>query len=374
MEAAVYPLDRVSMEARGKRPQSELVLHQLRKQFGHLVAVDGVSLEVEAGEFVCVLGPSGCGKTTLLRLVAGFETPTEGAIYYRGAPVHHLPPQERNFGIVFQSYALFPHMTVWDNIAFGLRVRRLPAHQVRARVQEMLALVGLEQAARLYPAQLSGGMQQRVALARALAVQPRVLLLDEPLSALDAKIRVRLRAEIRRIQRELGVTVLYVTHDQEEALSLADRLVVLWQGRVQQVGPPLEVYTRPATSFVADFVGTTNLLRARAEEDGVVRWGGVRLTVATPPPDPGPVVLGIRPERVRLVNGAEAATQGNCVRGVVESWTFFGPYVRLHVSAEGELLAVDVPQEVLSGGRVALRDTVHLHLPPEAILVFPGSP
>lgn len=352
---------------------AELVLDGLSKRFGPVAAVDGVSLEVAPGEFVCVLGPSGCGKTTLLRLIAGFEAPSGGAIYYRGAPVHHLPPQERNFGIVFQSYALFPHMTVWDNVAFGLRVRRLPAVTVRARVAEMLALVGLEHAARLYPSQLSGGMQQRVALARALAVQPRVLLLDEPLSALDAKIRVRLRAEIRRIQRELGVTVLYVTHDQEEALSIADRLVVMWQGRVQQVGPPLEVYTRPATPFVADFVGTTNLLRAEVGEDGGVRWGDVLLDVAGPPLPAGPVQLAVRPERLRLVDGV-APGQRNCVAGVVEAWTFFGPYVRLHVSANGELLAVDVPQEVLAYGWLQRHAPVTVHVPPEAVLVFPGRP
>ena len=352
---------------------AELVLDGLTKRFGPVAAVDGVSLEVAPGEFVCVLGPSGCGKTTLLRLIAGFEAPTAGAIYYRGAPVHHLPPQERNFGIVFQSYALFPHMTVWDNVAFGLRVRRLPAVTVRARVAEMLALVGLEHAARLYPSQLSGGMQQRVALARALAVQPRVLLLDEPLSALDAKIRVRLRAEIRRIQRELGVTVLYVTHDQEEALSIADRLVVMWQGRVQQVGPPLEVYTRPATPFVADFVGTTNLLRAEVGEDGGVRWGDVLLEVASPLLPAGPVLLAVRPERLRLVDGV-AASQRNCVAGVVEAWTFFGPYVRLHVSANGELLAVDVPQEVLADAGLQRHAPGTVHVPPEAVLVFPGRP
>jgi len=354
--------------------QPELVLEGLTKRFGSVVAVHDVHLQVSAGEFVCVLGPSGCGKTTLLRLVAGFEVPTAGSIYYQGAPVHHLPPQERNFGIVFQSYALFPHMTVWDNVAFGLRVRRLPAAAVRARVEEMLALVGLEHAARLYPAQLSGGMQQRVALARALAIRPRVLLLDEPLSALDAKIRVRLRAEIRRIQRELGVTVLYVTHDQEEALSIADRLVVMWQGRVQQVGPPLEVYTRPATAFVADFVGTTNLLPAEVGEDGVVRWADVPLEVAHRPLPRGPVLLAVRPERLRLVDGAGAAGQPNCLAGVVEGWTFFGPYVRLHVNAGGELLAVDAPQEVLLEGRLRPRERVTVQVPPDAVLVFPARP
>ncbi len=354
--------------------EAELVLDRLSKRFGSVVAVDGVTLEVGAGEFVCVLGPSGCGKSTLLRLVAGFETPTAGAIYYRGFPVHHLPPQQRHFGIVFQSYALFPHMTVWDNVAFGLRVRRLPASTVRARVEEMLALVGLQHAGRLYPAQLSGGMQQRVALARALAVQPRVLLLDEPLSALDAKIRVRLRAEIRRIQRELGVTVVYVTHDQEEALSLADRLVVMWNGRVQQVGPPWEVYLRPATSFVADFVGTTNLLPARVDERGRVWWGEVALEVASGPTAPGPVVVAVRPERLRLVDGAEGTPGGNRVRGVVEAWTFFGPYVRLHVRAGADLLAVDVAQEVVADGRLRPQAPVWLHIPPEAILLFPPSP
>src|SRR3990170_2884305 len=240
-----------------------LRLENLTKKFGTLTAVDHVNLEIEEGEFVCFLGPSGCGKTTVLRMITGIETVTGGKIIFDGKVINNLIPQKREFGIVFQSYALFPNMTVDENIAFGLKVRKMRKKAIVGRVDQMLDLVGLRDWRKLYPAQLSGGQQQRVALVRALAPDPQVLLLDEPLSALDAKIRVRLRAEVKRLQQELKKTMIYVTHDQEEALSIADRVVVMEGGQFRQVGRPFEIYKYPASSFVADFVGTSNFFKGQ---------------------------------------------------------------------------------------------------------------
>src|SRR3954463_10197085 len=239
-----------------------LTLTGVQKQFGTTYAVQDFNLSAEKGEFVSFLGPSGCGKTTTLRMIAGFEVPSAGSISIDGTDVTNRPPNRRNVGMVFQSYALFPNMNVADNIGFGLRVRKRPKDQIRKRVAELLELINLPDKGGRYPYQLSGGQQQRVALARALAIEPEVLLLDEPLSALDAKIRVALRKEIRSIQRQLGITTVYVTHDQEEAMSLSDRVVVMSEGRVEQIGPPPEIYNFPATPFVASFVGTLNLLPA----------------------------------------------------------------------------------------------------------------
>ena len=248
---------------------SFLVLKGIQKRFpGGTVAVEDFNLAAEKGEFVSFLGPSGCGKTTTLRMIAGFETPTAGTITVGGNDITYRPANRRNVGMVFQSYALFPNMSVADNIGFGLRVRKRPKDQIRKRVQELLELINLPDKGGRYPYQLSGGQQQRVALARALAIEPEVLLLDEPLSALDAKIRVALRREIRSIQRQLGITTVYVTHDQEEAMSLSDRVVVMSEGRVEQIGPPPEIYNFPATPFVASFVGTLNLLPASVAADG----------------------------------------------------------------------------------------------------------
>src|SRR5436189_800030 len=241
---------------------SFLVLEGIQKRFGPAVAVESFNLAAEQGEFVSFLGPSGCGKTTTLRMIAGFEQPTAGTITINGRDVTYTPPNKRDVGMVFQSYALFPNMTVADNIGFGLRIRKRPKDQIKRRVAELLELIHLEGRGDRYPWQLSGGQQQRVALARALAIEPQVLLLDEPLSALDAKIRVALRKEIRSIQRQLGITTVYVTHDQEEALSLSDRVVVMSEGRVEQIGAPASIYNFPATPFVASFVGTLNLLPA----------------------------------------------------------------------------------------------------------------
>lgn len=293
-------------------------------------AVDDVTLEVGAGEFVSLLGPSGCGKTTLLRMIAGFEEPTSGELFLDGRPVTHLPPNARGTAMVFQSYALFPHLTVFENVAFGLRVRDEPPRDIAGRVAEALGLVGLGGLEQRSPDQLSGGQQQRVALARAVVTRPRVLLLDEPLSNLDAKLREQMRVELRRIQRELGITAIYVTHDQVEAMTLADRIVVLDQGRIQQVAPPAQLYARPANPFVAEFVGKVNLLEGRVVEAGSGRCRialeGLEIEVpATVSVSVGRKVgVVVRPETVHL--GREGP-----LRGVVRRAIYLGSQIEYEV-------------------------------------------
>ncbi|MCI0547984.1 MAG: ABC transporter ATP-binding protein [Candidatus Rokubacteria bacterium] len=318
------------------------------KRFGAVTAVDRVDLEVGDGELFTLLGPSGCGKTTLLRLVAGFHAPDAGTIRFGERVVTALPAYARHIGMVFQNYALWPHMTVGENIAYGLRLRKLPPGAVTARVAAGLAKVNLTGLEARYPGQLSGGQQQRVALARALVLNPDILLLDEPLSNLDAKIRVQVRAEIRRLQQELRITTIYVTHDQEEALSLSDRIAVMKEGRVLQVGPPRELYERPRTRFVADFVGTNNLLAGRVRES---RGGTVLVDTALGALEAVPsglagdrCCLAIRPENIDLVRaGAAAGGPGNVVRGRVGLVSYLGNTLRYDVeSAAGAVLAVDI--------------------------------
>jgi thiamine transport system ATP-binding protein len=286
-----------------------LELRGVTKRYGETTALDDVTLDVAEGEFFTLVGPSGCGKTTTLRLVAGFESPTAGEIAFDGRPVGDAPPEARGVGVVFQSYALFPHMTVAENVGYGLRFADPPGGVSRAeRVRELLSLVDLEEFGERDPTGLSGGQKQRVALARALAPGPRVLLLDEPMSALDARLRERLRAQVKSIQRELGVTTLYVTHDQEEALAVSDRVAVMTGGRVEQVGTPREIYRRPATRFVASFVGDNNLFRGevvdRTDDRVVVAVDGtpLRVDAARAPPRVGETVtVGVRPERLRVI-------------------------------------------------------------------------
>ena len=323
-----------------------ITLRDLSKRFGASTAVDGLSLEIVPGELVALVGGSGCGKTTTLRLVAGFERPDAGEVRFDDRVVNDVPPAKRGVGIVFQSYALFPTMTVAENIAFGLRVARWPPPRIRERVEELLALMHLGGLGGRYANQLSGGQQQRVALARALARRPEILLLDEPLSALDAKIRLRLRAEIRKIQQDLGVTTLYVTHDQEEALSLADRLAVMRGGRIEQLGRPEDVYGHPRTGFVADFIGISNLVPCRvvSAADGVLEWEGRRLRAGCGGvADGAAVTLAVRPEKLTVLADAAPANGGNRLDGVVDVVTFLGAIVRLEVSVLGRPFWVDVP-------------------------------
>src|SRR5205085_2403404 len=285
-------------------------------------AVDGVNLHMPAGEFFSLLGPSGCGKTTTLRLIAGFERPTDGQILLDGVDMAETPPHKRNVNTVFQNYALFPHLNVYDNVAFGLRYQDVPKQDVRKKVLDALALVRLEGYEKRRPSQLSGGQQQRVALARALVLNPEVLLLDEPLGSLDAKLRKRLQIELKALQESVGITFIYVTHDQEEALTMSDRIAVMSQGRVEQVGAPQEIYEAPATAYVADFLGVSNLMEARAEGsngDGKVRLklGDSELLAAQGDPDAtGDVKITIRPERVQLED--QGTTGVNRVPGMVE--------------------------------------------------------
>src|SRR5712664_1358590 len=285
-----------------ERSGVEVRLENLVRRYGTVTALDGLSLTIAPGELVALLGPSGCGKTTALRLLAGLEEADGGRVVIAGKDVTGLPTSRRNVGMVFQAYSLFPHMVAWENVAFGLQMRKVGADERKKRALETLELVGLGRFANRYANQMSGGQQQRVALARALAIQPQVLLLDEPLSALDAKVRSRLRDEIRRVQLEVGTPTLFVTHDQEEALAIADRVGVMNKGRLEQLGPPTTIYSRPATPFVAEFVGLTNRLTG-VVKGGEVEVRGVRLPLVQPNAANGPAVALVRPEAMSL--GAE---------------------------------------------------------------------
>jgi putative spermidine/putrescine transport system ATP-binding protein len=310
-----------------------LTLSNISKQFADTYAVQDFNLDIDKGEFVSFLGPSGCGKTTTLRMVAGFEIPTAGKIILDGADITNKAPNQRHVGMVFQSYALFPNMTVSQNIGFGLRVRKASESEIKDRVKEMVSLVNLEKHADKYPFQLSGGQQQRVSLARALAIRPNVLLLDEPLSALDAKIRVSLRAEIRSIQKRLGITAIFVTHDQEEALSISDRIVVMYDGNVEQVGTPFDIYNFPRTSFVANFVGSLNTADAEVvdPEKGLLNMDGVQLVSAAKMDarrKGDKVRIAIRPERFSFASDGKKANVLDCQ---IENITFLGSVVRVHI-------------------------------------------
>ena len=319
-----------------------LDLTDVRKEFvGGTVAVEDFNLKAEKGEFVSFLGPSGCGKTTTLRMIAGFERPSSGSITVDDADITNKAPHLRNVGMVFQSYALFPNMTVAGNIGYGLRIRKRPAEQIRKRVGELLELINLGGRGDRYPWQLSGGQQQRVALARALAIEPQVLLLDEPLSALDAKIRVQLREQIRTIQRQLGITTIYVTHDQEEALSLSDRIVVMSEGHIEQIGTPAQIYNFPATTFVAKFVGSLNVVTAKTVDGaaGTVTIDGLPVRTVTPfqAAAGSDVVLALRPEVVTIVGDGDAASSrtANRLHAAVDEVTFLGAVVRTRVKLPG---------------------------------------
>jgi spermidine/putrescine ABC transporter ATP-binding subunit len=324
-----------------------LALEQLVKRFGSLTAIDRIDLVVQPGELVALLGPSGCGKTTTLRVVAGFERPDSGRVRIQGADVTAMPPYRRDTGMVFQHYALFPHMTVRENVAFGLRMRGLERSQTGTRVHEALALVSLGGLESRYPRQLSGGQQQRVALARALVIRPRLLLLDEPLSSLDAKLRQEMRLEVRAIQRRVGITALFVTHDQEEALSLADRVAVINHGRIEQVGTPVEVYERPRTAFVAGFIGRSNFFRGEVVEAtadgerGVLQGEDGRLLHGSNPWHLAlhtPAVLSVKDQRIRL-RPAPSPTALNSLPAVVESVSYLGTAVQ-YVCRTGERAVV----------------------------------
>jgi putative spermidine/putrescine transport system ATP-binding protein len=317
-----------------------LSIEHVRKSFGQTTVVQDFDLAVEAGEFISFLGPSGCGKTTVLRMVAGFEEPSAGKIVIGGKDVTHLKPNQRNIGMVFQAYALFPNMTVAQNVGFGLRVAGRLRAEIDGRVKEMLALIRLPDLADRFPYQLSGGQQQRVALARALAPSPKLLLLDEPLSALDAKVRVSLRDEIRQIQKNLGITTVFVTHDQEEALSISDRIVVMYGGRAEQAGAPFEIYNKPATRFVASFVGTLNMLNGTVVEgaSGTVDIDGQRIALGRDVGRPAGalVTLALRPEAAAIGGPGDLSLKGR-----IADVSFLGSVIRIRADVGASRLSFD---------------------------------
>ena len=353
----------------GARTGVEVRLEGLSRHYGSVVALQGLDLTMRPGELVVLLGPSGCGKTTTLRLLAGLEDADEGRITVGGADITHLPANKRDMGMVFQAYSLFPHMTALENVAFGLRLRRAGKAERDRRASEMLELVGLAEQAGRYAHQISGGQQQRVALARALAIQPKVLLLDEPLSALDAKVRSQLRDEIRRIQLEVGITTLFVTHDQEEALAIADRVGVMREGQIEQLGSPTDVYSRPATPFVAEFVGLSNRLAGEVTTSGTVVVRGCQLPLMDSGVPAGPVVALVRPEAVTVATSEP--TEAGALTGTVIATTFLGATSRITVDlGDTRIMAQLATAEAaaLSAGQ-----RVTLTIRPSPVLVSAGS-
>ena len=341
-----------------------LELKGLRKSFGGNVALDGLDLDLAEGELVSLLGPSGCGKTTALRIVAGFETSDSGTVTVGGKDITKVPANKRDMGMVFQAYSLFPNMTAAQNVAFGLKMRK---NSDPKRTSELLELVGLGHLGGRYPHQMSGGQQQRIALARALAIQPRVLLLDEPLSALDAKVRVSLRDEIRRIQTELGMTTLFVTHDQEEALAVSDRVGVMSHGRLEQLDTPSVVYREPKTAFVAQFVGVTNSVVAKAEGQTVV-VNGVTVAAEHDQPSGSDVRVIVRPEDIG-VSAHDGDSNGKIV-GDVLTQSFLGPVTRISVRVGEQVLRVDQPSNTAAAFQPGTQ--VALDLSESRIMVVPG--
>jgi putative spermidine/putrescine transport system ATP-binding protein len=347
---------------------TSVLLQDLTRIFGTTRALDGLSLEMAPGELVALLGPSGCGKTTALHIVAGFESADAGSVVVDGKDMSSVPASKRDMGMVFQSYSLFPNMSALDNVAFGLRMRKIGAAERRKRANGQLEMVGLADQARQYPHQLSGGQQQRVALARALAIEPRVLLLDEPLSALDAKVRLQLREQIRTLQQQLGTTTLFVTHDQEEALSMADRVGVMRQGKLEQIAAPDELYAEPATAFVAEFVGVMNRIPGELQGAGTVAVLGGRVPVRGPATDEAlsgekAVDVLVRPEGLRM----EVVANGN---GIVTTRTFLGSVTRVGVLLSGDV-TVRVDKSSAEAAALAPGTSVSVTLPPEPVYVVP---
>lgn len=353
-----------------------LRISRLTKKFGEFVALNDISLDVNDGEFVCFLGPSGCGKTTFLRAIAGLDIQTSGTVHQADKDISALPPSERDFGIVFQSYALFPNLTVEKNIAFGLENQKLSRVDIKKRVDELLELVGLPEQEYKYPSQLSGGQQQRIALARAIATSPGLLLLDEPLSALDAKVRVYLRQEVKALQQKLAVTTVMVTHDQEEALTMADRIVVMNQGVIDQIGTPTEIYREPKTLFVADFIGTMNHVNGHAGTPESARLGTLELACRKHSLTPGqPAVISIRPEDIVPIDDIEATVvqTGNSFTVTVKDMEFLGSFWRLHLVDEqlgSSQLVIDLSVNAVIRMNTSVGKKMSIELPSDRLMVF----
>ena len=358
------------------RGEPYLAVEKVTKLFGRFVALKDVSFQAGRGEFLCILGPSGCGKTTILRIVAGLEPQTSGSVLVWGSDISGLPVSKRQMGIVFQSYALFPNLTAETNIAYGLKSRGLNKGEIENRVKELIRLVSLDGMGHKYPAQLSGGQQQRVALARAIALSPQLLLLDEPLSALDAKVRVMLRSEIRQLQRQLGVTAIMVTHDQEEALTMADRILVMDHGRLVQDGTPLDIYENPATPFVASFIGTMNFIRDIVKDSSeTYRSGAVRLQVKKLDhlPVGSKATIAIRPEEVMIGHEEDGGT--NLIQGRVRRVEYRGSQYRVHLAlplgqAERTMIEADLPAERIRRLNIVENMEIGVHFPPERLRVY----
>ena len=360
--------------------QPYLSIQNVTKRFGFLMALDHVSLDVQRSEFVCILGPSGCGKTTLLRVVAGLEEQDQGSVFLDGANISKTPPSRRNFGIVFQSYALFPNLTSAQNIGYGLKSQKRSRKEMTSRVEELLTLVDLEEFRDKYPSQLSGGQQQRVALARALALSPSLLLLDEPLSALDARVREKLRYEVRHLQEQLKVTTVMVTHDQVEALTMADRIVVMDRGKIIQSGTPHDIYHCPVNPFVADFVGSMNFFDGTSVgENHHFQFGGFQLaTEFNHLPRGEKVTLAIRPEHVQVV--MEDVQRNNHLPAKVDELEFRGPFCRMQLVIPTEskesskmVLSVDISTDGVRRMGIHRDQSVRVHLPSDRLLVFPKT-
>ena len=357
---------------------TSMILEELTKKFqaregsGEVTAVDRVSLNIEKGEFVTLLGPSGCGKTTTLRLIAGFELPTSGRLLLEGQDITNQPPNKRDMALVFQSYALFPHMNVFDNVAYGLQLRKLARDQIQQRVNATLEMIGLGQLGKRRPNQLSGGQQQRVALARALVMEPRILLFDEPLSNLDAKMRVQMRSEIHRLQRRLNITTIYVTHDQVEAMALSDRIVVMNAGRIEQIGTPEDIYRCPQTHFVADFIGRANFVSANVvgREDSAltvsILGSAIRVQTSVPASVGGSVTVLLRPEAIKLRKDAALP------QAIVEQTMYLGSEIEYVVQVDGQRLTVAENDPRVSQ-IFAEGETVGVGFIAEAVHVLPSS-
>lgn len=375
-QGAAQALSHNSTTVRQLHKERFLRIAGLTKQYGDLAALRGIDLEINDGEFVCFLGPSGCGKTTLLRAIAGLNIQTRGTVEQAGRDISALPPSERDFGIVFQSYALFPNLTVYKNIAYGLENRKTNRATIKTRVTELLELVGLPDYAGKYPGQLSGGEQQRVALARAIATSPGLLLLDEPLSALDAKVRIRLRHEIKQLQRRIGVTTIMVTHDQAEALTMADRIVVMNRGVIEQVGTPMQIYRQPRTPFVAGFIGAMNFLTGIVADSGRISLGDKGFNMVVPEHGQtvgAAVTLAIRPEKIVLRDDASGgSSMDNQVSARIEWLEFLGSYFRADLYCE-ELgkISANFSLDSVADRSLELGGAVRVVLMAEDLLIYP---
>lgn len=350
---------------------ANITISGLNKTYGSFCAVDFIDLNVQEGEFLIVLGPSGCGKTTTLRMLAGFIEPDGGQVILGGRDITYEPPYRRNIGLVFQNYALFPHLTIFENVAFGLRRRGVNHSEITPRVKDALSLVDLTHLTDRLPRQLSGGQQQRVAIARAIAIRPDVLLLDEPLSNLDAKLRLQVRDELRSLQKRLGITTIMVTHDQDEAMSVGDRLVLMRAGRIEQIGAPDDLYNRPANRFVADFIGRTNFLRGRIEKDQAFHSeGGIVLTSASQPP--GATEAMIRPEAIRVRSVPEQSGP-NAISGTIHGHVFLGGLIELAIDVPGgeRITGVISPRELEEAGvKLIPNAPVYISVAPKDVVLL----